>query len=68
MIKFGTAGLDKNFEQQGFKKTIQVPTYLHNMGLDAFEYQCGRGVNIGFDKAEKLGQLAKQKEIGRAHV
>ncbi|MBR5252191.1 MAG: TIM barrel protein [Oscillospiraceae bacterium] len=63
MIKFGTAGLDKNFEQQGFKKTIQVPTYLYNMGLDAFEYQCGRGVKIKREAAEEFGKAAAQKGI-----
>ncbi|MBQ5782149.1 MAG: TIM barrel protein [Oscillospiraceae bacterium] len=63
MIKFGTAGLDKNFEQQGFKKTIQVPTYLYNMGLDAFEYQCGRGVKIKQEAAEEFGKAAAEKGI-----
>ena len=42
MVKFGTAGLDANFTLQGFKKTIEAPIYLEKMGLDAFEYQCGR--------------------------
>ena len=36
MVKFGTAGLDANFTQQGFKKTIEAPIYLEKMGLDAF--------------------------------
>jgi len=40
-----------------------VPDYLEKMGLNAFEYQCGRGVNIGLDKAMQLGKLAKEKGI-----
>ena len=63
MVKFGTAGLDANFTQQGFKKTIEAPVYLEKMGLDAFEYQCGRGVNIGEDKATELGKIAAEKGV-----
>lgn len=63
MVKFGTAGLDKNFSLQGHKKTIEVPTYLSNMGLDAFEYQCGRGVKIKEAAAVEFGRAAAEKGI-----
>ena len=42
---------------------LQVPEYLSKMGLNAFEDQCGRGVNIGEEKATQLGILAKEKNI-----
>ena len=54
--KFGPAGNSDSFESMGYKKSIQIPEYLIKMGLDHFEYQCGRGVNIGLDKAEQLGK------------
>ena len=63
MVKFGTAGIDENFALQGYKKTIEVPTYLANMGLDAFEYQCGRGVKIKEAAAAEFGKAAAQKGI-----
>ena len=63
MVKFGTAGLDENFSLQGHKKTIEVPTYLSNMGLDAFEYQCGRGVKIKEAAAVEFGKEAAAKGI-----
>ncbi|MBQ5313165.1 MAG: TIM barrel protein, partial [Oscillospiraceae bacterium] len=63
MVKFGTAGLDENFSLQGHKKTIEVPTYLSNMGLDAFEYQCGRGVKIKEAAAIEFGKEAAAKGI-----
>ncbi len=63
MVKFGTAGTDENFSLQGHKKTIEIPTYLSNMGLDAFEYQCGRGVRIKQDAAEAFGKAAAEKGI-----
>ncbi|MBQ5810707.1 MAG: endonuclease IV, partial [Clostridia bacterium] len=60
---FGPAGNSLSFSQMGYKHSLQVPEYLEKMGLDAFEYQCGRGVNIGADKAAELGRLAKDKGI-----
>lgn len=63
MVKFGIAGLDQNFSQQGFKKTIQAPVYLEKMGLDAFEYQCGRGVKISEKTAKEFGEACKAKNI-----
>lgn len=61
--KFGPAGNSLSFTAMGYKHSLEVPEYLEKMGLDAFEYQCGRGVNIGLDKAEKLGALARDKGI-----
>ena len=63
MVKFGTAGLDENFSLQGFKKTIEAPLYLEKMGLDAFEYQCGRGVRISEKAAAEFGAACKAKNI-----
>lgn len=61
--KFGPAGNSISFTAMGYKGSLQVPEYIEKMGLDAFEYQCGRGVNIGTDKAKQLGILAKEKDI-----
>ena len=63
MVKFGTAGLDANFTLQGFKKTIEAPVYLEKMGLDAFEYQCGRGVRISEKAASEFGAACREKNI-----
>lgn len=61
--KFGPAGTSDSFSQMGYKNSLQVPEYLVKMGLDHFEYQCGRGVNIGEDKAKELGKIASEKGI-----
>lgn len=61
--KFGPAGTGDDFKAKGFKSSLQVPDYLVSMGLDHFEYQCGRGVNIGLDKATELGKIARNKGI-----
>lgn len=61
--KFGPAGNSESFTAMGYKSSLQVPEYIVKMGLDAFEYQCGRGVNIGLEKAEQLGKLAAERGI-----
>ncbi|MBQ5765016.1 MAG: TIM barrel protein [Clostridia bacterium] len=60
---FGPAGNSESFTKMGYKSSLQVPEYIVKMGLDAFEYQCGRGVNIGSEKAAQLGKLADEKGI-----
>ncbi len=64
MAKFGPAGTGDSFKAMGYKSSLQVPGYLKNMGLTWFEYQCGRGVNISQEKAEQLGEKAKEHGIG----
>lgn len=61
--KFGPAGNAESFKAMGYKNTLDVPEYIIKMGLNAYEYQCGRGVNIGEDKAVALGTLAKEKGV-----
>lgn len=61
--KFGPAGNSLSFSAMGYKSSLEVPQYVADFGLDAFEYQCGRGVNIGLDKATELGRIAKEKGI-----
>ena len=61
--KFGPAGNSDSFFKMGYKGSLHIPEYVEKMGLDTFEYQCGRGVNIGEDKARELGKLAAEKGI-----
>ena len=61
--KFGPAGNSESFSKMGYKSSLEVPEYIEKMGLDAFEYQCGRGVNIGEEKARALGERAREKGI-----
>ena len=49
--KFGPAGNSESFAAAGFKKSEDAPAWLAQMGLTAFEYQCGRGVRCGEETA-----------------
>lgn len=59
--RFGPAGNSEAFSAK-FKSTLDAPAYLKEMGLDHYEYQCGRGVRV----SDKLAQAmrAKAKEAG----
>ena len=53
--KFGPAGKRAISE---YKSSVDAPRWLSGLGLDAYEYQCGKGVNVGEDTARKLGAAA----------
>lgn len=63
MIRFGPAGNSLSFAAKGYKTMLQVPEYLADMGLNAFEYQCGRGVRISDASAAQLGEKAREYGI-----
>ena len=52
MAWFGPAGTPESFSAMGYKRTEQMPQYLEAMGLNAFEFQCGRGVRVRQEAAE----------------
>jgi len=60
---FGPAGNSDSFLKAGFKSTIDAPQFLSKMGLDSYEYQCGKGVKTGKESAEKFGIRAKEFDI-----
>ena len=45
--RFGPAGNSESFAAAGFKKSEDAPAWLAQMGLTAFEYQCGRSARRG---------------------
>lgn len=61
--RFGPAGNSDSFAAMKYKHTLHIPEYIEKMGLNAYEYQCGRGVNIGEQKAIEFGQAAAKKNI-----
>ena len=62
MIKFGVAGGTEAFYIKN-KNSYQMPKYLKNMGLDAFEYQCSRGVRISENIAKQIKEEAVKNNI-----
>lgn len=60
---FGPAGRDDSLLKFGYKTALDIPRCMKEKGLNAFEYQCGRGVNVKQDVARQLGALAKENGI-----
>ncbi len=57
---FGPGGNSEDFYADGRKSSLQIPQWLHTLGLRAYEYECGHGVRISADAAEDLGASAKK--------
>lgn len=60
---FGPAGTPSDYNELGYKNSLDIPDYVEKMELDAFEYQCGQGVRIGEKLALELGEKIKSKGI-----
>ena len=60
--RFGPAGNAVAFSER-YQSSLDAPAWIAGLGLDCYEYQCGKGVRIGQDTAEKLGERARQAEI-----
>jgi deoxyribonuclease-4 len=61
--KFGQAGNPDAFYAAGFKASVDMPAWLAAQGLDAYEYQCSRGVTIGEATARAIGEAARASGV-----
>ncbi|MBP2642783.1 MAG: nfo [Firmicutes bacterium] len=61
--QFGPAGNPDAFYEAGGKASIDMPSWLKSRGLEAYEYQCSRGVTIKEETARKIGEAAKENGV-----
>ena len=59
---FGPAGNSDSFTKR-YKSSADAPAWLAEMGLDCYEYQCGRGVNMREETARRIGARASESGI-----
>ena len=57
-VLFGPAGNSDSFSA-AYKSSLAAPKWIADFGLDCYEYQCGKGVNVGEETARKLGENAR---------
>jgi len=57
---FGPAGNAQNFP---YKSSADAPRWLRELGLDCYEYQCGKGIHVGEDTARVVGVQAEKYGI-----
>ncbi len=62
-IKFGPGGNPDGFYDKGFKASTDMPAYLFDIGLNAYEYQCNKGVKISEKTAKLLRDNAVKNEV-----
>ena len=63
-IRFGPGGNSQSFYKDNPKKSsLEACRWLFAKGLDAYEYECTRGVKISKEFAVKLGKEAKACDV-----
>ena len=60
---FGPGGNGEWFKQEGGKATLQAPGWLKSKGLDAYEYEAGKGITAGEGALTAIGQKAREHGI-----
>lgn len=60
---FGPGGNGAWFRSEGGKATVQAPGWLRTKGLDAYEYEAGKGVNAGEGVLAAIGAKAREHGI-----
>lgn len=63
MVIFGPSGNSDSFYAGGHKSSLEMPKWLRDRGLDAYEYSCARGVRLNPDMSVRLGEKAAQYGI-----
>lgn len=58
MIHIGTAGSPRRYSEEGGKGSRDVLGWIRSQGLNAFEYQAGRGVRVSDHLAARLEEQA----------
>lgn len=61
-VMFGPAGNSDRFSAE-HRSSLAAPGWIAAMGLECYEYQCGKGVNVGEETAKKMGEAARQAGI-----
>ena len=60
---FGTGGNSDSFYAAGKKSTVQAPEWIKQIGLDAYEFEAGNGLNGGEATLQKIGDAAREHGI-----
>ena len=61
--KFGPGGNGAWFKAEGGKSTVQAPGWLQSKGLDAYEFEAGRGIVTGETVLRQIGDKARKHGI-----
>lgn len=62
-IRFGPSGCGEEFYNQGYSNIFDVPKWIKNYGLDAYEYSFGHGYQMSLETAKKAGEIFRENDI-----
>ena len=60
---FGPGGNSDAFKLAGKKSTVQAPEWIKSIGLDAYEFEAGRGINTPDASLIQIGEEARKHGI-----
>ena len=60
---FGPGGNCDLFRQSGLRSTLDAPDFVARMGLDAYEYEAGRGIGASPNMLMQLGLCAREAGV-----
>ena len=60
--RFGPAGNSESFSRL-HSSSVDAPAWVASLGLECYEYQCGKGIHVGEDTARRVGQAARAAGI-----
>ena len=60
---FGPGDNSESFYAAGYKSTVQAPAYLAALGLGAYEFEAGNGLNAGEKTLHAIGEEAEKLGI-----
>ncbi len=61
--RFGPGGNSNAFYDAGCKSTKEAPAWLHQIGLDAYEFEASRGVSSTDETLRYIGAQARDNDI-----
>lgn len=60
--RFGPAGNSDSFSKV-HRSSLAAPGWIADLGLDCYEYQCGKGIHVGEETARRVGENARAAGI-----
>ena len=60
---FGPGGNSDAFKLAGYKSTLDAPSWVKSIGLDAYEYEAGNGLSASATMLSEIGKEAKENNI-----
>lgn len=62
-VLFGPSGGGEEFVTSGGKTILDIPSWIKNYGLDAYEYSFGHGYQMTLEKASQAGEIFLKEGI-----